>query len=487
MAYVATDPTQQQNQNQQPGAGGQTPTNQAAPMTSAGTGAGPTGGKGAPTGAASNQQAAQPFTNLQSYLSANAPQIQDQANTISNNLTNQYGQVQNDVNAGTTAFNNQVSGGYAAPNAQVVQQAAANPTQFVQDPNNVAAFQSQINDQYTGPANFEGTAGYTGLNNEVNTAAQNASQVNTLPGLQTYLQGTETNPTQGENTLDSVLLNQSPAAIQQVQQAAAPFAQLPGYLSGNVTSADANAANAQTQAQQASQAAQDAFTGTGGVVPTWETALQNNFTNDQNEVNQANAQIAAGNSAATPLEQAYQTYLAQGGYGFSNPIESLINQAPVAMPTQAQAASSSDYAEQAALQQLLGSEFTGPLNSANASQAGQFQTPQVQTSNPQSLSQKLADEATQATWDKQEVPSLQAILAAAGNSNPSVTDRVNADLSDSNAGNPALSQIINNPSIPFYSGLPQAFNPKAYEALLQYLQGNDPGIISQGNGYYVNS
>ena len=96
MAFVP-DPNQINQQAQNPLTG------QAPIQSSQAPGAGPGTAK-VPTGAASNQAAPQPFTNLQSYLSANAPQVEQIANQISGTLTNQYGQVMNDVNTGNTNF-----------------------------------------------------------------------------------------------------------------------------------------------------------------------------------------------------------------------------------------------------------------------------------------------------------------------------------------------------------------------------------------------
>lgn len=406
MAYM-TDEQKDQQPNAAatpavPGAGG---TGAQAPMTSAGPGAGPTGAKGAPTGAATNTAAAQPFTNLNAYLTANAPQVQNQANTIAGNLTSQYGQTQNDINAGTSAFNQQVAGGYAAPNAQVVQQAAADPTNFAQTPGNVAAFQGQLNDQYTGPANFEGTTGYADLNNEVTTNAANAAQVNTLPGLQTYLQGTEKNPTQGENTLDSVLLNQSPNAIKTVQSAAAPFSQLPDYLAGNVTTSDQSVSNAQSQAAQAAQAANSAFLGPNGIAPAFQNTLNTQLTNagtsrdaynaalNANQTKAQAAQIALNNELPAATQQ-YTGNVANIGNSTSaaaldariaaliDPssslasLQSYLNPNPITQPpTLADTANSGQYAEDAALQQLLGQLYNPSLDQANVGQAGSFNVP----------------------------------------------------------------------------------------------------------------
>lgn len=497
MAY-AISPEDQQQQNQQPGTPGAPGTAATQPVTtSAAPGAGPSGSK-TPTGAPNQQAPAQPFTNLQSYLTANAPQVQQEANTVSGNLTNQYGQVQGDIANASNNFTGQVAAGFTPENPQIVGQATANPAQFVETPGNVAAFQSQINDAYTGPANFEGTAGYAPLNAEVTQDAANANLVNTPAGLQTYLEGSETNPTQGENLLDATLLGANPQAIQQVQQAASPFSQLPTYLSNAVTAEDALAGAAPGAAQQAATDAGTAITGTEN---TFNTNLANEVSQAEGQVNAANQTIGQDQQALNPLEAAYQAYLGGGGFGAGDIVSPLLSQASVAMPSEAQIASASDYAENAALEQLMGTVYSPQLSDANASQAGTFQAPNVSAYNPQTIAQELADQNTQATFTQQDAPNIQGLLNVlegtgkggpgnAGIHDPAETPAFEAKAeSDLAAKNPtSQSQVLANSGIPNIPNFYGNFNPKALETLLAYLQTVDPsGISQQGSDYIVNS
>lgn len=510
MAFITDEQkANDQNANATPGVPGANGTGAQAPMTSAGAGAGPTGAKGAPTGAATNTAAAQPFTNLNAYLTANAPQVQNQANTIAGNLTNQYGQVQGDINKGTSDFNSQVSAGYAAPNAQVVQQAAADPTNFAQSADNIKAFQGQLNDTYTGPANFEGTSGYANLNGEVNTATQNAAQVNTLPGLQTYLQGTEKNPTQGENTLDSVLLNQSPNAIKTVQAAAAPFSQLPGYLSSNVTSADANAANAPIQAQQAAQAANAAFLGPNGVAPTFQGSLNSGVTAAQNKENAYNTTVNQNATNLNPINAALNSFESKSGVsGVSNPLTSYLNQqVQTATPTLGNVSTSAQYAEDAALQKLLGTLYSPSLDQGNVGQAGSFNTPDAQAADVSALAQQIAGNSTNSLFSQKVQPQVQSFLSQLPllqkiNNLPQVLSDpgINQQISDAQSNvndTTAASQsnyIANKQPPPLQFNNFDYYNETnpsstGYNTLLQYLQGLNPGAISgkPGSNYTVNS
>jgi hypothetical protein len=486
MAYTV-DPTQVQNQNQ-PGTPGGAAANQPV-ATSAAPGAGPGGAK-TPSGTANQQQSAQPFTNLQAYLSANAPQVNQEANNISSGVTNQYGQVQNDINAGTTGFLGNVAAGFTPENQQVDQAAAANPAQFVQTPGNTAAFQSQINDTYTGPANFEGTTGYAGLNNEVTTDAANAALLNTPAGLQTYLQSAQPNSTQGDALLDTALLDTTPSAIQQISNAATPFSQLPTELSNDVTAADAVASAAPGAAQQAATDANTAITGTEGA---FNTTLGNELTNAEGQVNAANTTIGQDQQELNPLEAAYQAYLGQGGYGAGDIVAPLLNQSAIAMPTEAQVATPQDYAENSALEQLMGSAYNPALTDANASQAGTYQAPNVSSLNPQTVAQEMAAGNTASTFNQQDVPNMQNFInfANSGAISKGAFGNSPAELqADIAAGtNPtAQSQLLANSGVANIPNYYSNFNPKALETLLAYLQGVDPsGISKQGSDYIVNS
>jgi len=446
------------------------------------------------------------YTDVSSYLNANQAGSQQLAGQVANNLTNDYNSTTGVINGSANNTINLVNAGYTPENDQLVQQAAANPSSFVaSNPNNVAGFQAQLNDTYSGPSSWADitnpdgsvTPGYGTLQGNVSNAQQEGSLVNTPGGNNVLAQDVEGNNTsQGINQLDALLLGSDPNAQATVQAASAPFAGLNTYLNSQNSAVGTDINNATAGAAGAASNANNAFLGPSGVVPTWETQLQNNLTTDQNAVNQANSQIGANNAIASPLEQDYQAYIGNGGYGFDNPLEGLINAAPIAQPNISQAASSQDAATQAALQQLLGGQFTSQID---PTQAGSFQTPQVGAANAQSLSQQLADLATQATYQHQELPSLQkeASYLNGGFNNAPLEAKIAGDMSET--ANAPESQVIGSPGtiVTNPSSVPQPFDAAAYEQLLQVLQNNDPNIIGTGAGginspykgqnYYVNS
>jgi len=382
---MAFDPNQQDpnQQNQQQGIG--QPNLQAPPMTSSAPGAGPGASTG--KGVATPQSApAQPFQNLSAYLNANQPQVQQQANQIAGNLNNQYGQTTSAINQGKADFGNQVQAGYAAPNTDVTNAAAANPTDFAKDPNNVKAFQSLYNDQYTGPTDFESTGAYGNLSGQVSKAASDAALLGTNAGIQNYFQTQNPNATKGGNVLDSVLLQGTPEAYTTIQNAAKPFGTLQDYLTGATTEADQGVTNAQQTAQQTAQGLQNQYTGAGGFIPTFETGFNTNLnqarTTAQDKTVQEVNDFKAGN--ATPQELAdlgtsptdmanlkaiqdslmkdYKAPFDTNGY--------INNTAPEVGITPSNFATQADYQRAAALSQLTGQDLSSVLNQTNIGQAG---------------------------------------------------------------------------------------------------------------------
>lgn len=396
---MAFDPNQQ-DPNKQPDQQGQ-PAQPVLPTTSSAPGSGP-GSSAGKAGTATPQSApAQPFQNLQAYLGANQPQIEAQGSKIASDLGNQYGQVQSDINKGKTDFNTQVAGGYAAPNQDIVNQATSNPTDFVSNPDNVKAFQSLYNDQYTGPTAFENTGTYGNLSGEVSKASQAANLLNSPEGVQTYFQGQNPNATKGGNVLDSVLLQGSPDVYTNIQAAAKPFAGLSDYLGNATTEANQGVTNAQQTAQQTSQGLQNQFTGAGGIIPTFQNDLTGRITTAQTAEKQTADQVLpflknlsgttpqgldlAKELGLTPQELAglksnqdvmgsYSKLInPQGGQPYA-PAFDLTNYASQLNPanaiTPASFASPQEYAKADALSKLTGQDLSSFLNPANASQAG---------------------------------------------------------------------------------------------------------------------
>jgi hypothetical protein len=388
------------------------------PVTSSGAGAGATSTNtsagGSPQGAAAvpNSTQAPPVQNLQAYLEANQPQAVQMGQNIAGNISQQGNQVTGDINADQAAVDAQVQSQNVVPNQDLVSRAAADPTQFVTNPDDVAAFQAQINASYGGPTTYEGRPEYQTLTNEVTNAQQNAPDINTSAGVNQLVRGQETNPTLGMSNLDQLLLQGTPEAMSPIAAAEAPIANLGTQLSGAATTENAAIQAAIANDQAAPAAVNSAFlTGTNAVVPAWEQALQAELAKEQtgiNSYNDALQKLLSGNVLDVPaFGQELKTLENVGGFPFASQIGAYPDsvygtvQGPATLET---TASAKDYETEAALAQLLGKQFTNsPLDATNASKAGTAfninENPAINTSN---LDADLAKTAFQdeATWNQ---------------------------------------------------------------------------------------
>lgn len=375
MAYV--------NDENDKNAAPETPDATAALTTSSAPGAGP----GAQTkGGAPQSTPAQPFQNLQAYLGANQPQVNQQASQIAGNLTNQYGETKQAIDEGLQGFNQQIQGGYAAPNQDVVNQAVNNTTQFAQDPNNVKAFQALYNDQYTGPGDFESTTGYGDLNAKVNKAVGNADLLKTNQGLQTYFQGKNPNSTKGGSILDSVLLQGTPEASQKIREAAKPLSTLSDYLNTGTSTANQNITNAQKTAQDTSAAVRNQFTGEGGIIPNWEKSLTSNATQAEKQRQDYNNALNGYLSKSAGITQSFNPLFDALERNGVSPVNLNLPKAEFSnIPaTVGNVASQQDVELQNALGKLTGNN----INLVDPNQAGTFKNPGTFDFNE---SQALAD------------------------------------------------------------------------------------------------
>lgn len=390
MAYVP-NPEDQNSPQQLTGANGQ-------PQTSGG-GSG-SSSLGTPQGSTSVPASTQapPVQNLSAYLKANAPQAVQQGQNIANNLSNTVNQVTGDINSAQQGFNKTVQDQNVTPDSALVERAASNPSGFVQNPNDVSAFQQQYNANYSGPTSFESSDYYPGLNTEVQNAVGKAPDITQPSGLAQLARGQEKNPTVGQSNLDALLLQENPDAVKPISEVIPRFGALRGQL-GQVASDSNTAIQQAIQNDQAAKAGvQSRFlTGDNAVVPAWQKALQDELTGAQgktNEYNQSinnitqqendlqptlvdalksiseyNAQAKTYNPSALNLSQ--ESTLPELGYDLSG-LSKTYN--PINAPELGSVASKNDYDTQAALNELLGGNLSN-LNPNDISKAGTFNTP----------------------------------------------------------------------------------------------------------------
>lgn len=367
------------NQENQYAPQGQTTPNPAgeAPPQSGGSAGDESGGGNAKTSAGGTPtQFGSSASKLGDYLSANAPQVQSQADKMAGGLNAQYGQLQGGIQNAANQFGQQVQGGYAAPNKELVNQAFSNPSQFVMNPDSVKAFQAQYNNQYTGPQNFEGTQGYGDIQGKIGQAVQQGNLLGTQTGLQSYLQGNSKNPTSASSTLDALLMRGNPGAQQTIQNAAGQFGNLTGQLGTATTGANKSVQEAKQAAQQSKEEAQQGLTNYGN---TFNQSLQDRLNQALGQSTQYNQDVNQLRGGAQTYQNAIQSYLAQHPQ-LTNPGEAnlspWLNLQQMNAPQLGQVAGTQDYSNLAAINQLAGSPVQSQLNLADQGQAGTFALPQ---------------------------------------------------------------------------------------------------------------
>lgn len=402
MSYL---PKNEDNLEGQPqGVTSNDPAAEAPPTQSGGSvgdeGAGGTAAKGSATG--TSTQFGSSASKLGDYLSANAPQIGQQADKVAGKFNDQYAQLNQGITNAANQFGQQVQGGYAAQDQNIVNQAISNPTQFTATPENIAKFQAQYNDQYTGPQNFEATQPYSQIQGDVQNAVNQGNLLQNQAGLASYLQGNSKNPTKASSTLDSLLLSGNPDAQKKIQDAGKQFNNLTGQLDTAKTGANQSVQDAQKAAQDAAAYAK------GQVDPyvlNFNKSIQDQASQAEQQRQEYNQSLATNQNAAntgrtnllnakqgalTPVEQAW----AKRGVTNSSSKDTQDSIAQILkmfqpktdqydqilgakmnnnLATTANTATADQYQQAQSLAQLLGQGYQNPLDPSMLSQAGTYQ------------------------------------------------------------------------------------------------------------------
>lgn len=293
MASIANDQDPEQQTAQQPAAGAPVSVGGTAGASASG-GQGSTGGATAPAAGASpvqqNQgaQANNGYTDVGSYLDANQAGSQTLGNQVASHLTGDYNSVKGGVDQSAQNAQSLADQGYTHENSSLIAQAASNPISAAADPNNVSAFQSQLNDTYTGPTAW---GDYGTQQGNVASAQQEGNLYNTAGGLNVLAQQAEGGQgSQGVNQLDTLLLGGSPTAMTSVKAASDPFATLGTYLDNANTGVTGAITTGQNNAAQTSADALNAFTGSNGTLTNLNNTINGTVATD---LSQAQAQQAA--------------------------------------------------------------------------------------------------------------------------------------------------------------------------------------------------
>lgn len=402
---------------------------------------------------------AQPSAQLSSYLAANQPQT----TAFAGNIANTVGQQTQAAGAAIQPAVNVYSGQqYTVPtDAAVNSQVATAPSALT--PDQTQTFQTELAAGANAPnsANtFESTPAYQGIASNIQNAVEQANlwnSGNNVANLSTALTPFEGgNQTSGDTTLDALLLSGTPGAYKQITDAVAPAANLPGQLTAGTTAAD--------QALQTAIAQDQATTAAATAAP--QTYASNLNTYLQTGVNNAttggaatNARILQDLTANTPT-QADLTALGISAADWATLSNEMAGAASAGVPislaaylsqttpggvTPANLASSTQYSDVAALQNILGGNApVEPISNVTANQAGtaptsfnKFNLSDAEKAASNNATVKALEQAAQATADQAAYANQQYNIDHFGGTSPgdfnAYIGSLNAQIANLNA------------------------------------------------------
>lgn len=252
----------------------------------------------------STKQTPQKFATVQDYLKTNQPQAEDLGQKFTNQLDTTYGNQKSTIDSAANQAKSDINSGAVSFNQDLVNDATEDPTKIVDDPNKYALFNKQWNASYAGPESFEKSNSYNQAAGALNNANQIKGQLGTTGGREQLIQDQFGVYGQGNRGLDQALL-QSSSAFPAVQGKEAQFGSIQDYLNQQSQSVNPNVAKAKETTDNTKAAFQNAFTGQGGIVPTFQNSLQERTTNKIAEANKNNAdlQSAIENNKALTADQ----------------------------------------------------------------------------------------------------------------------------------------------------------------------------------------
>lgn len=343
-----------------------------------------------------NQQKGSGYTNIQRIVGAN--QANKLGQTIGQNIQQAGQKAQQGVTQAQQQFQQQAGANRAdtAQNAQLVQQALQDPTQFINNPNQINQFQNLLGGVYQGPQGLQNA-------NQLKAQAQDVSQlgqaIGSAGGRQGLLQRFVGTPqySAGQQTLDSLLLGATGGKDLSAARRATT-----GIGKQEAQAEQGAAQTAQEYAQRAQQFGQGVQGQFGQNVAKQQQALtqQAQTAQQARDAQIANLQAQLGQGNLTK-DIASQLGINAGDYTYSLDPSKFV----AANPLQANAqntANAQQYAQMQALQKLGGqfapSQAQQTLSQfQNPSQAGSFQASRAYNVNAPEFQtqQKQAQESYQ--------------------------------------------------------------------------------------------
>lgn len=398
------NPEDEQNQNQGSnspsiGAGGG-----GASFGQGGTSTGNTGGNPSTIAPISSNQPTQKFANVQDYLKANQPQGEEFGQKFVSTIGEGVGQAKSAIDTSAQNTQGQIQSGTVNANPDLINEAVKTPTSITNDAEKMAEFQKEYNAQYTGPSSFESSDQYTPAITAATKAAQTGQELGTTGGREQLLQDVFGVYGQGNKGLDQAILQHS-STFPEVAPLAQNFQSVQDYLKAAAANTNTAAQNAAKITEATKAAATNAFannptnfqTGLNQRTATARNKLLELETPRLNETLNTRTILASGGfdpdkyesvirQVASGDTSALQSYLNSPDWNYVERVQNSIRDKnslaklgvkpqdvlnPATAITNANVATPEDYANAAAYQKLTGVDYSGILNPADISQAGQ--------------------------------------------------------------------------------------------------------------------
>ncbi len=323
------------------------------------------------------------FVNVSEYLDKNPNEGENLVGRVVGNLEQERNDTQSAVNSANTEFGNRVNSSSVNPDQDFLNSAFSKPEEFVQNNDNVARFEAMKNAAYNGPMSFEETDLFAPVQSKVDALKTKGSSLGTEAGRNAVLSPLSAKPTAGKTALNQLILQGTPDAAKKLETAAGTFPAVEEQWNQVRQQGGQQAQTAKTSTEAARAATN---TGLKNTTDTFKSGLNTKLTQATTDRDAFNSQYQALMSALMDqggmnlrpeqleklgIKDAYP-YLSKlndfnqprglGYYNSATPLSSYVQpgQANSALPTLEGVADQGDYAREAALQQLSGSDLGLP-------------------------------------------------------------------------------------------------------------------------------
>ncbi len=320
------------------------------------------------------------FVNVSEYLTKNPNEGENIVNRATSNLESQRNDASSSVDAADTEFGSRVNSATTNLDNDFLSGALSSPETFVQNPDNVARFSALKNAAYNGPNSLQETDIFAPAQSKVDSLKQTGASIGTEAGRNAIIAPLSPRPTQGKTALNQMIMQGQPGAAQKLQDVAGTFSsvddkwnQLLAKSPSMVEGAKAATDTARTTTNQR----------LGDTVNAFKTGVNQKVDTATNERGAFNSQLEGilrelytGGAGLT--QKQLDSLGASDAYPYLSKMNSFNQElknygSPVQLsnwtsggapnsniPTVESVADSSDYAREAALQQLSGSDLGLP-------------------------------------------------------------------------------------------------------------------------------